>query len=145
MTKFIEPDSPYGNTSIKIYINNIKCKVLNNVNSTAIIAIDNENTVIFSYAFNTLFKGYLETVLEECQAHIIKYYNCTEEETFQYSTVFDFSTFQAMVHIHDAVEEYAKERFLKDIDVIAVIQALINNTQSPTQHPNITYTLSLRT
>lgn len=50
-----------------------------------------------------------------------------------------------MVHIHDAIEEYAKEKFRKDIDVLAVIQTLINNTQSPIQHSNITYTLSLRT
>lgn len=62
----------------------------------------------------------------EYSPNIIQYYNPTEEQLFQYDTLMDFSTMQALVHLHDYIQSSGD--LTEDEDVERSIIKCIDNS-----------------
>lgn len=92
-----------GNALVKVLINGINATITSNNLYCVIVLKDTEDEPIITYTMNTFYKSFIRDELPQYNKDTIKYYNITEEEIFQYNTIMDYNTYQAMVHLHDRI------------------------------------------
>lgn len=88
---------------IVLYINNQRTIVTATTIACCIVLQDKDMNYTYSYSSNSFYTKFLFSPLQQYNKDNIKYYNVTEEEIFQYNTIFQYDTFQAMVHLYDFI------------------------------------------
>lgn len=108
-------------TEIKIVINNHNASIC--VSDTGLLRVMMFHNINVPYSNDVYFemqqvlyqyinREFYTTNMEICTAYspnIIQYFNPTEEHIFQYNTIMDFSTLQAMVHLHHTINNNRKD------------------------------------
>lgn len=133
-TYYDENNIKSGNVTSRITINSIPAFLMCNNLCTCVVLKDTngKNDAALTYAMNTFYETFIGKPLEHLDKDHIQYYNTTEEQTFQYNTVQDYNTHQAMVHIHDAM----RDRYACTPNI--VLEALVALVDNPMGEYHIT-------
>ena len=113
-----------GNTTIKLLINNQPTMIMANIMFTTIVLKDNNNSPVLTFSITDFYKEFFSIELPELNTENVQYYNTTEEESFQLNTIMDYSTQQAMVHLHDYIRN---GKVGTEYDVLLSIDKLIKD------------------
>lgn len=123
-TIYNEKNIQPGNVSMHLRINNAPVHVVSNNLCTSVLLKDNRGNPVLTYAMNTFYKDFVGKEIVEYHRDNVQYYNTTEEQSFQYNTIQDYRTHQAMVHIHDAMR---KNYACTPDAVLEALQDLLDN------------------
>lgn len=126
-----------GNALAKVLINGIPATITSNNLCSVIVLKDNNEHPLITYTMNSFYNNFLGEELTQYSKETVQYYNITEEEIFQYNTVQDYNTHQAMVHLHDRIRVGKK---CTTPDLIERIQECIEHA---TTRPHWQYTITL--
>ena len=132
-----EPNVRPVSTTVNITINDQNAFIIANTLQIAIVIKDSNNRPVLSYTMETFYDTFRGKKLEHIHKDIIQYYNSTEEEIFQYNTIMDYNTYQAMVHLYDAVRKIRKNT------VESVKLSVLKCIEHAQSDPNINYTITL--
>lgn len=89
--------------TIYVSINGYKAYIYSIMNIVGVTVMDKNSTCIYSFV-NTEFRHpNTKFTMHEYSLSNVQYYNVSEEQAFQYNTIMDFSTLQAMVHLYEAI------------------------------------------
>lgn len=133
-TTYSEDTIQSGNVISRLTINNTPAFLMCNNICTCVVLKDTQgkNDAVLTYAMNTFYDKFVGKKLEHLHKDNVRYYDITEEETFQYNTVQDYNTHQAMVHIHDAI----RNRYACTPNT--VLEALVDLVDNPMGEYHIT-------
>lgn len=92
-------------TSVSIIINGKYSCIHAALTQTFITVYDTDYTVLHTISNREFYEHSTRQVIPEYSPNTIHYYNPTEEQLFQYNTIMDFSTNQALVHLYDHLSE----------------------------------------
>lgn len=134
---FDENNIRSGNALVKVLINETNATITSNNLYCVIVLKDTDGEPIITYTMNTFYKSFIRDELPQYNKDTIKYYNITEEEIFQYNTIMDYNTYQAMVHLHDRIRTGKK---CTTPDLIERVQECIEHA---TTRPHWQYTIVL--
>lgn len=113
------------NSVFNLSINHFPAILLCNNLYACVMLQDKNLDVVLTYSMYTFYEKYLGgKKLTHLHSDIVQYYNTTEEQSFQYNTTQDYSTHQAMVHIHDSIRKV--DSCTRD-SVLEALQDLIHN------------------